>query len=742
MTRGAALVLLVLPLALTGTALLTDSVYGPVDHLYQHDPLRGLAPRFGIGAAANASATDVASEFFPWRRDVQESLAHGRFPVWSAYNLCGEPLAAEAQSAPFSPFTWIACLLPAPQSMTYTAAIVFFLAALGAFLFARELDRSEPASLVAAVGWAFSGSVVLYAQTAMGFSTALLPLLLLATHRRSVPLLVVALALTTLCGHPESLFLNVLVGAAYGVFDLVRRREHALRTIGIGLVAGVLALLVCAVAVLPLVEAIPQSIDYQLKSDMPWVEPSGAQSLAVLATNVFPHLHVREWLSPRLGYVPVETAIVGSLVLALAIFAIWRVRTGETWFFLGLAVSGLAIGTEWPVILRVLRAIPLMSVTQMHRLAFAAALALAILAAFGVDAIGRKGAAVTMLSVLMLLGAGTLWLSRTIVLAPPSYGHWRVAAELVFLAIAVLVVSRAGPSPRFAAFALVALVFAQRAFSEIDTFSTFPARAAYPPVAVLEPLRAVREPFRMVGRGAALPPAMNVYYGLEDPRGYEALTLHDFFVTEPLWCGRDARVWFNRVDDLRRPFLSFLNVRYVLQRQDEAVPPGWKVVSRADGLTILENDRVLDRVFVPRRVALTGMTSEEIVQRMQDATDFADVAWIGSSSPGLQGNGPGTVVLREYSRRGSYRLDAVMERAGWVVISDAAWKGWRAFVDGKAVPVARANAAFLAVHVAAGRHDVRVEYRPWSFVIGAWLSVSTLLAMIVSGVWRRRRRTR
>jgi uncharacterized membrane protein len=746
LSRAACVVLLVLPLALTGVALFTNGVYGPVEHLYQHDPLRALAPRYGIVGGGNASATDIASEFFPWRRAVQESLARGEFPVWSAYNLCGEPLAAEAQSAPFSPFTWIACLLPAAQSMTYTAAIVLFLAALGAFLFARELERSEAASIVAAIGWAFSACIVLYTQTAMGFATALLPFLMMATHRRSFGLLVTALVLTTVAGHPESLFLNVLVAAAYGLFELVRRREHRWRTIATVAAAGVAALLVCAVAILPLIEAIPQSFEYQLKSGAKWVEPSNAQALAVLATDFFPHLHVRSWLSPNLGFVPAETAAVGSIVLALALFAVWRVRSAQTWFFAALAIAGMAIGTEWPPLMRVLRTLPLMNVTQMERLAFAAALALSILAAFGIDvlttwsgarfghrALARSSAAeaaaappgvrLTMLAVLALLGGGMFWLSRSVVLAPPSYGQWRSIAELLFLALAAL-------RPR--AVVLIGLLFAQRALSELDTFRTYPARAAYPPVAVLEPLKHVRGPFRVIGRGPALPPAMNIYYGLEDPRGYEALTFNALFVTEPLWCGREARVWFNRVEDLTRPFLSFLNVRYVVQRADEDVPPGWRALSSREGLTLLENERAIDRVFVPRRVALTDMTDEQLVDRMQGATDFRDVAWIASASPGVHDNGPGTIVLRSYSRGGAYAFDAEMRRDGYVVLSDSAWRGWRAFVDDREVPVDRANAAFLAVHVPQGRHHVRVVYRPRSFVIGAWVSVLTLLALLSS----------
>ena len=78
------------------------------------------------------------------------------------------------------------------------------------------------------------------------------------------------------------------------------------------------------------------------------------------------------------------------------------------------------------------------------------------------------------------------------------------------------------------------------------------------------PLKTIREPFRVVGRGLALPPEIGVFYGIEDPRGYEALTLDQFVTTWKLWCRRHG-IWFNRVDDLTRPFLSFMNVRFAIQ---------------------------------------------------------------------------------------------------------------------------------------------------------------------------------
>ncbi|HEX8410666.1 MAG TPA: YfhO family protein [Thermoanaerobaculia bacterium] len=747
---ASALVLAVVPLGIVGPALVTGGVYGPIDHLYQYEPHAALAAQHGIGLALNASAVDVISEFFPWRLAVRESLRRGEWPLWNPYNLAGHPLAAEAQSAPYSPFTLIACLLPAAVSMSYTAAIALFVAALAAFLLARELGCSEPAAVLAGIGWSLSSSVVIYSQTAMGFATAYLPLLLAATRRvvwqpgvAAAALLAATLALTALAGHPESLFLNVLAGCAYGLFELVRRRSGALRVIATAAGAGVVAFAVCAIFLLPLLEAIPQSFEYVHISATQHAEPiSMAKVLATLATNVFPHLHVRTWESPRLGLIAVETAAVGSILLALALCGV-GLRRPETWFFAATALVGIVVGARWPPLTNALRAVPLMDITRLERLAFVAAACLCVLAAFGFDALLRaanvRRAVMTLALVLVMLAAGTWWLSRNVDLEPASYGQWRIPAELLFLAAAAIVLALR-PRTRVLVPALLGLVLGQRLLSEYDTFRTYPAAAAYPPLAIVEPLKQVKEPFRVAGRGTVLPPAANTFYGVEDPRGYEALTFAPFMYTEPLWCRRET-VWFNRIDDLSRPFLSFLNVRFIIQDAASDVPTGWRALRVEGGMSLLENERVIERAFVPRQVALTQMTAEEAVQRMESVTDFRDIAWINTEDTnGVRDNGPGRVTLTSRRLGGEYELVADMQRAGWLVVSDIAWKGWQATIDGRATPVHRANTAFVSVFVPEGRHAVRLLYRPWSFVIGAWISFVALVGIAFVMVKRRMRR--
>lgn len=62
-----------------------------------------------------------------------------------------------------------------------------------------------------------------------------------------------------------------------------------------------------------------------------------------------------------------------------------------------------------------------------------------------------------------------------------------------------------------------------------------------------------------------------------------------------------------------------------------------------------------------------------------------------------------------------------LDREGWVVLSDAAYPGWIAFVDGEPVSVHPANLAFRAVSVPAGQHTVVWIYRPSSWTIG-WMT--------------------
>jgi hypothetical protein len=87
-------------------------------------------------------------------------------------------------------------------------------------------------------------------------------------------------------------------------------------------------------------------------------------------------------------------------------------------------------------------------------------------------------------------------------------------------------------------------------------------------------------------------------------------------------------------------------------------------------------------------------------------------------------------IARESASR--VLLDAELTGDGYVVLVDSYDPGWRACVDGRRVPLLRANVAFRGVAVPAGRHVVEMVYRPPAALAGLVLSGITAMALAVA----------
>jgi len=737
LSRNAAIFLFVVPFALAGHALLTNRAFGPIDAIYLGEPLNAIRMVRGVGPPHNLVTTDIYTQMIPWRHVVRESLRHGEWPLWNPYILSGDILAAAAQPAVYSPFTWIACLLPAPLSFTFTVAIVFLIAAIGAFALARELGCRESAAAIAAVGWTYCSSLALYVLWPHA-CWAWLPLVLLATRRlvhepgmRAWAFLTTCLTLLILAGHPETVLHLVTLGSLYGLFEMLQTRK--LRAIPIAFAAGLTSLLLCAIYLLPVLEAIPQSAEY------PWrqvlanaeVHETPLEVKVSVLTNFFPFLHIRRWIDPGPAGLKAETAAVGSVILALAIYGIWRVRTRAAWFFTAFTIVCLIVHSAWRPVASLLKHLPLFDLAINVRLGFGAALGFAILAALGAEEIlrrdDRRAAAITLAIVLVALTVGTIWIHRSFVIDPPgNWGHYREFAELFFLGLAALLLLLRTPL-RVVVPALVLVVVAQRVTSEGGVHRSFDMGVAYPPMKIFEPMKEVHEPFRVIGQGLAFIPGMSALYGLEDPRGYEAITLSQYFKTYPLWCTHQS-YFINQIHDITKPFVSLMNVRFAFAGEWLPVPQGWRLVAQQGHVILLENMNALERAFIPRNVKV-GASEEEALEAMKTVSDFRERAWIAADQAMERANGPGTVRVRRVAH-GELAIDADMEGDGWIVLTESSWKGWRAYLDGRRVKIQRANVAFQSVYVPKGKHAIRFVYWPESFVIGRAISFGTVLALI------------
>ena len=698
LSRAAALALLLLPMVFTGRALLTNRVYAPIDLPFQYEPLATHAEGYGVWKPHEIALSDLAIQIIPWQKAVRYALSQGEWPLWNPFILCGDILAAIAQPAVYDPLNLLALVLPLPDAVTFGATMTFFLAGLFTFSFARALACSEPASLVAAAGYTFCAMMAFYVGWPLARSWAFLPLVLFAVRSlvrdARMWLLIVALTLLIFAGHPESVLHIVAIGVVYGVFETISCRRWS--AITRALVCGIAALGLAAIYLLPFAEAAPQSMHHYVREQL--YAPTPYEKL--VSSEARMQRIERTFVSFARDSDPLSVR-VGSLILALALSAPLLVRRREMWFFLALAVACVLIACAIPPLPHLLHRVPLFDIAINERLAFAGAFAMALLAAMAVDAWRRHAALV-----LVAIGAALLF-----AMLKTDVPQQRVA-ELLPLGLLVFT------PRRFFAPAALALVLLQRTAEDGSIYPAVPREAFYPSVPAIERLER-EELFRVAGTGVSLVPNIATMYELEDVRGYNALTFGRMAETWPLW-SRAQGSWFAAVDDPAHPFLSFLNVRYVF-----------------DGHRVVENPHALPRAFVPRTVRYER-EGKAVLEGLRTATDFAARAWIETphDDPRDAPNGPGSVTIR---RNGlAYELQATMQQAGWIVISESAWKGWRAYIDGNRVRTRFANHAFLGVHVPAGRHDVRLVYLPESFTRGRWVSIVTLVACAIVVVFRRR----
>ncbi len=753
LSRAVTVVLLLLPLLFTGRALLTGRLYAPVELAYTTEPLASWRSELHVPPSQNPMLSDITFQLIPWRQAVRSAIARGEWPLLNPYEGCGDVLAGEAQPAPFSPFTLAALLLPVVASFGFTAAIAFFLAGLGTFLLARELASSELASLAAAAVFTLSAPIALQILWPLGFAWAMLPLVLTAGRRvitsptlRSTVVLAAVLTIESLAGHPETLLHVTVIGAVYGLYELLRPgRQQRGRALVCAVTAGSVALLLSSIALLPFLDASRQTVEHLIRvtyfAQGPLRVRAGLARTALLS-DLLPF--ARASLPPFL----ISRAEGGSIALALALFALWRSRARERWFFAALGVVCLLAGAQaWPIA-HLLHRIPPLNLAMNDRLAGAVPLCLAVLTAFAFDVMGKNGGrtlqserpwsdesgpgsernpaqsiglesptyvASTLAAVLLLLGAGAIAMRAGSIDIP------RFVGEMIPLALATLVVLGV-PKRTVALPLLFALILLQRTISDGNLVPVNEPRIAFPPLPILRTLEATGEPFRIVAKGAAFFPNTATMYGLEDARVMTAMMLTAFDDTFPAWCRRGG-FGFNQVDDLTRPMLSMLNIRFAIVPEGEDIPPGWRNVASDHGSRLVENEHVLGRAFVPRTIRV-GVAND--IEDMSAATDFAEVAWL--DLPGTardEPNGPGSVVVH----RGGF-FDVTMQQQGFVVLSESAWSGWRAHVDGRRAKIIRANHAFLAVFVPSGHHTLRLEYLPRAFVTGRAISFGTMAALL------------
>lgn len=720
---------------------------------------------------------DLASFLYPAYTFAAENLQHGVLPLWNPYLYSGSPFAADMQSGLYYPPNLVAFTLARPfsyQTMEALAVFHYLLAAVGAYCYGRGLGLAWAGAFAVGLIYAFGGfNAAHLAHLNMLAAAAWLPLILLLFHnavlRGALGWAAAAGAIygiAVLAGHTQvslytALFLGVYwlwalatrgwesrSGPAHAPDEQVASAGRVALTFPVCLAA---ALGVAAVQLLPLAELLRLS----LRADLSYARAvEFAASPLGLITLLVPHFFgdspadywgLRWSLGEVYGY-------AGILTLALAAVVLWVVRPWRRWtaFFALTALLALllSLGEHTALYGWLYRFVPgFDKVRAAGRFLLLFDFALAVLAGHGIDLLSRPLRARWRPAYSLLLRLAAVVLGSAVFLAGPLFYYAMLTSQdkdpiifrrvatalnsfnlsilLLALSVGLLLWHRRRPFAGLPYLALALLVLDLFSANATLNPTTEDVLRGFRHTAIVDYLRAA-EPARIdTATGAAdlWQPDAGLLYGLPDTLGlFNPMTLADY-----------QRYW-ESLGSRSVPGYDLLNAGYLIGRKDVVLDRA-KFALAFDGdpeLNVYRNRSAAPRAFITG--AAEVLPRDEQLARLR-AADFEPRRTVllepGTALPGDMAPG-GEVRQFSYPTPNEVLVVVDNPHPGYLVLGEVYYPGWRAFVDGREVPILRANYVFRAIILPAGAREVRFVFAPRAWQWGLGISVAALLAL---GAW-------
>jgi hypothetical protein len=724
-------------------AIFFGEVLAPLDLLAKELPWRAMLPQ--DVKVENFTMGDVLVGFYPWKRFLYDELHAGRFPLWCTYVGCGYPLAGEGMIKLFGLTTAFLSFSTPRVASILTFSSQLFIAMTGMYALLWALRARWSAAVFGALVFGLNSAMFQHLELEyLVGGLMMMPWICWAVwgmveqpSRRVRWAAVAALffGLAIIHGSVQGtamVWFSVVGFTAMAIWQRQRSR-FIWRFLTTTIAISMLGAIVGSIALLPNLELIALNTRGRFGS-IYWIEMMWKRPLALvpwLACLFNPDVagNPRTFDLPRgLGRIGLPANQVSMddvrvyCGLVGVVLAVWGLRVKCVARTLGitLVVVPLFVVLISPMYLMVY-----------FRYLAATAIGIAVLAALGIERLldgdsrlagdARKTALVLIaaISLALIVGAAVsamrgpltskaeaIGLRKTTFLKSDVAWQQQKARETVrnfslsgnavlrFGALALIVAGLLVTAPRHAAAAaLVCVVLNTADLLEVSwrTFPSVPRLFEYPTTPALQFLQRQPGLFRVASRWnlqteqPTAPPNMLMMHNLADPRVYGALVPKN-----PLL---DAQDW------------NAVNVRFFIV-PPKAKPPreDWQLAYSGE-VDIYENPHVQPRVSFVKDP--TSASSE-----------------------------PAEIHIEEYVS-GHIVVEVVARQAGWLIVRERLYPGWRATVNGRPAELHEAQGLWQAVAVPAGSSRVVLSFRPRLVYAGAAVTILGLL--VVAALWWRGR---
>jgi hypothetical protein len=165
----------------------------------------------------------------------------------------------------------------------------------------------------------------------------------------------------------------------------------------------------------------------------------------------------------------------------------------------------------------------------------------------------------------------------------------------------------------------------------------------------------------------------------------------------------------------------------------------------SSGVSIFENRQALPRAWLTHAGEIAATPAARLARLTESTFDPRTTVLLAAPLPGDQplpaappAADADTVTIQRYAPE-NVEITSQSAAAGVLVLSDQAFAGWEARVDGQPRPILTVDHALRGVYLPAGTHQVSFTYAPVSFQVGAFVSVLALLAALGFTLWPSRR---
>lgn len=706
----------------------------------------------------NPPISDVFSQFFVWKYQLIDIYKQGFWPLWNSHSFSGTPLLATYHSTALFPANLL-FLLPKFWGWSLYIALSTFTAALGMYLFTRNWLKSKPARLVSAVIFSLAGPMTTWSEFGTGvWAAAMLPFILflvdqIIIHKKDklFPLVSLLTTLLLLAGHAQLDTYAAILVPAYILFRLTSSpSKDKLLTFFKFAFFGVLGVSLAAIQLLPTLNF--QSISIR-------GEENYASGFNFGLTPIFEVL--RLWVADFFGH-PVTynhfsptsyheySSFLSTLSLPFILSLLFIKKNKLTKFFLSIFIITLVLAIENPLSKFIFSLpIPLLTYSSASRLLFITVLSSAVLVPSNFKNLNslkyRK-----LVSIIALIFIAFTLLATFSVDPQNRLVAIRNSILPISLLISLIILLQIRLKTDITVLILLVLFsfdlgrYFRKYNPQVSSHLVFPTTPA------IDFLKNQSGTFRTVRqRGPLMPPNTWSYYGLESIEGYDPLRLlnynHYFRLLEnKSYLGKPSR--YSELESINPKFLDASNVRYYVAIKEAERPyrpmvdilleHGYQQVFQDKSVEVLENPHVLPRAYFVNTL-IKVEKEQDLIEKVEDP-NFDPRTTAVIVTPDLEqlelAKGE---VLNITHQPNTVTLDLMLEAPGFLVLSDAFSPGWQASLNGQTIDIHQVNGGVRGVFVPTGNHQLIFNYLPQSFVLGAKISLASLLLLLAVYIFKK-----